>query len=120
MPTHARIKRPAKELAAIKRLHSLAPKLHIQANRIEFLCLAFAHGIDAEVRHYKLWDEGWEGLGERQWDDCFEMGDSEEVIAAVVASARAGGYLDAIKTYCNMPGAYERWLSYADRQAALF
>ena len=113
--------RPASERAVIDRLHKLCPKLHqAQSNRIEFLCLAFKHGLGAEIRHYTLWDEGWEGLGDRQWDDCFENGDADDVIAAVVTRARQEGFLDAIRDYCTVPGAYERWLSYADRQAGLF
>jgi hypothetical protein len=48
------------------------------------------------------------------------MGDAESVIAEVVMLARQEDFLDAIRTYCNMPGAFERWLSYADKQSVLF
>lgn len=113
--------RPADQRAVIERLHKLCTKLHqAQSNRVEFLCLAFKNGLGCEIRHYTLWDEGWEGLGERQWGDCFEYGDAEAVIADVVTRARKEGFLDAIRDYCTVAGAYERWLSCADRQACLF
>lgn len=116
-----KVYRPAAQRAVIERLHKLCSKLcQAQSNRVEFLSLAFKHGLGAEIRHYTLWDEGWEGLGERQWDDCFECGDSEQVIAEVVTRARQENFLDAIRAYCTVPGAYESWLSYADRQTCLF
>ena len=109
----------------VDRLHHLRRKIYRcgeegRKYRVEFLCLAFKHGLDGDVRHYRLWDEGWEELGERQWDTCFEMGDAESVIAEVVTRARQEGFLDAVRAYCNMPGAFERWLAYADKQSALF
>jgi hypothetical protein len=38
----------------------------------------------------------------------------------VVERARRENFLDAVRDYCTAPGAFERWLSYADRQACLF
>jgi hypothetical protein len=108
--------RSAEQRAIIDKLHRLCGKLGKERRyRVEFVCLALIH-----VTHYTLWDEGWEGLGERQWDTCFEMGDSELVIADVVERARRENFLDAVRDYCTAPGAFERWLSYADRQACLF
>lgn len=107
----------------IDRLHSLHRKVGMASGmkyRAEFLCLAFKHGLVDDICHYRLWDEGWEGLGERQFDTCFEMGDSESVIAEVVTQARKEGFLEAIQHYCNMPGAFERWLGIADKQQKLF
>lgn len=113
--------RPNGERVIIGELHRLCGKLHLaQAHRVEFVCLALQHGLDSDIRHYRLWDEGWEGLGDRQWDNCFENGDAEEVIAQVVARARQGNFLESVRRYCNMPGAYERWLACADRQSLLF
>lgn len=34
--------------------------------------------------------------------------------------ARQEGFIDAVCDYCTIAGAFRRWLSYADRQAALF
>ena len=113
--------RSAEQRAIIDKLHRLCGKLGKERRyRVEFVCLAFIHGLVNDVTHYTLWDEGWEGLGERQWDTCFEMGDSELVIADVVERARRENFLDAVRDYCTAPGAFERWLSYADRQACLF
>jgi hypothetical protein len=109
----------------IDRLHGLRRKIYLCGEqgfqgRVEFLCLAFRYGLGADIRDYQLWDEGWEELGERQWDTCFEMGDAEQVISEVVQRARAQGFIDAVREYCNVPGAFERWENYADRQGALF
>lgn len=111
------------ERKIIDRLHRLRRKVGLSDGikfRAEFLALAFKHGLVKDICHYRLWDEGWEELGERTFDTCFEMGDSEDVIAMVVIQARSEGFLDAIRDYCNMPGAFERWLGYADKQACLF
>lgn len=113
--------RSAEQRAIIDKLFRLRQKIYQErSHRVEFVCLALKHGLASEVIHYELWDEGWEGLGERVWDACFEMGDSELVIADVVERARRENFLDAVRDYCTAPGAFERWLSYADRQACLF
>lgn len=109
----------------IDRLHGLRRKIYLCGEqgfqgRVEFLCLAFQHGLGTDIRDYQLWDEGWEELGERQWDTCFEMGDAEQVIGEVVRRARAQGFIDSVREYCNVPDAFERWESYADRQSCLF
>ena len=120
MPTKTTSLRSAAERAVIVKLHRLSSKLGgARRHRVDFLCLAFIHDLVRDVTHYRLWDEGWEGLGERQWDTCFEMGDSEQVIAEVVARAKKEGFLPAIQKYCTAPGAYERWLS-CGKQAELF
>jgi len=38
----------------------------------------------------------------------------------VVTQARNEDFLDTIREYCNVPGAFERWLGYADGQMELF
>jgi len=86
--------------------------------RVEFLSLAFKHDLVDDIISYRLWDAGWEGLGERQFDCCFEMGDSEYVIADLVQQARNEGFLDKVQAFCN-PEGFQRWLSYADRQLSL-
>ncbi len=107
----------------IDRLHDLRRKVGLVNGvryRAEFLALAFKHGLVDDICHYRLWDEGWEELGERTFDTCFEMGDSVQVIAMVVTQAKNERFLDAIRDYCNMPGAFERWLGYANKQPDLF
>lgn len=107
----------------IDKLHGLRRKVGMSngiKHRVEFLTLAFKHGLVKDICQYRLWDEGWDGLGERTFDTCFEMGDSDEVIAMVVTQARSEGFLDVIQHYCNVPGSFERWLEYADKQQKLF
>ena len=110
---------------AIDRLHKLIHKVYQpgeegRAFRVEFVCVALANGIEDEIISYQLWDEGWEGLGERQWDCCFEMDDAERVIADVVIRARKGGFLSAVRDYCGTQAVFDRWLGYSDKQAVLF
>lgn len=120
MPKKSTFPRSAAERFAINKLHRLTSKLGSERQyRVDFLCIAFKHDLVRDVTCYRLWDEGWEGLGERQWDDCFEMGDYEEVVAEVVARAKVEGFLAAIQKYCTVPGAFERWLSY-EKQGELF
>ena len=57
-------------------------------------------------------------LGERQFDTCFEIGDSEEVIAELIRTARKEGFIDSIKNWCGNE-SFARWCSYADRQGEL-
>jgi hypothetical protein len=122
--SYARV-RDSEQPKVIDRLFWLRRRIYQYGNaglqhRIEFLCLAFKHDLVWDICHFRLWDEGWEELGERQWDTCFEMGDSERVIPGAVTLARQESYIDAIRDYCTTAGAFERWLRYADRQAALF
>lgn len=86
--------------------------------RVEFLSLAYKHDLVGDITGYRLWDAGWEGLGERQFDTCFEMGDSQYVIADLIQRARKEGFLGNIETECG-PETFQRWLSYADRQLSL-
>lgn len=107
------------ELAPIYRsLHGLTTKLHHFKARVEFLRLAFKHGLVSQITRYELWDR-YEGLGERQFDTCFEMGDSEDVIAELITVARKEGFIDSIRIWCGGE-SFDRWCSYADRQGQLF
>lgn len=85
--------------------------------RVEFMSLAIKHDLVDDIASYSLWDAGYEGLGERSVDTCFEMGDSEEVIAELIKKARAEGFISAVSGFAG--SCFERWCSYADRQASL-
>ncbi|WP_421526904.1 hypothetical protein [Pseudomonas brenneri] len=100
-------------------LHQLTTNLHVFKSRVDFVVLAFKYGVVSEIISYELWDRGYEGLGERQFDACFEMGDSEEVIAELIWTARKEGFIDSIKNWCGNE-SFVRWCSYADRQGELF
>ncbi|MGO4801140.1 hypothetical protein ACEN2T_17820 [Pseudomonas sp. W22_MBD1_FP4] len=110
---------PRSELTPTYRaLHGLTTKLHHFKARVEFLQIAFKHGVVNEIINYELWDR-YEGLGERQFDTCFEMGDSQEVIAELIKTARAEGFIDSVRIWCGAE-SFDRWCSYADRQGQLF
>lgn len=110
---------PLQVAAVHRKLHKLTNKLHHFKHRVEFVVLAFKHGLVDDITSYSLWDLGFEGLGERQFDTCFEMGDSEEVIAELITIARAQGFIESIKLWCG-EDSFARWCSYADRQGELF
>lgn len=100
-------------------LHRLTTKLHKFEARVQFVVLAFKHDLVDEIISYELWDRGYEGLGERQFDTCFESGDSEDVIAALITTARTEGFIDRVRSWCG-DESFARWCSYTDRQGALF
>lgn len=100
-------------------LHQLTRSLHLFKARVQFVELAFRHGLVDDIVDYRLWDQGYEGLGERQFDTCFEMGDSEDVIAALIKTAREEDFIDSVRMWCGEE-CFDRWCSYADRQGRLF
>ncbi|MEX6666852.1 hypothetical protein [Pseudomonas sp. W2-17] len=102
-----------------KKLLKLSRQVHKFNARVEFLVLTFKHDLVDAVVGYELWDNGFEGLGERQFDNCFEMGDSAEVIAELITTARHDGFVEKIQTWCGND-SFTRWCSYADRQGDLF
>lgn len=102
-----------------RKLHKLTTSLHVFKSRVDFVVLAFKYGLVHEITTYELWDRGYEGLGERQFDACFEMGDSEDVISELILTARKEGFIDNIRNWCGNE-SFDRWCSYADRQGELF
>ena len=102
-----------------KKLLKLSRQVHNFNARVEFLVLTFKHDLVDVVVGYELWDNGFEGLGERQFDSCFEMGDSAEVIAELITTARRDGFVEKIRIWCGND-SFARWSSYADRQGDLF
>lgn len=85
--------------------------------RVEFVQVAYRFGLVRQLQSYALWDR-FEGLGERAFDTCFEMGDSEQVISHVIQDARRHDYLHAIESEIGDAKTFARWCSYADRQGA--
>lgn len=104
---------------AIDRLYSIRNKTHQFARRVEFACLAYQFDLSKEISNYSLWDAGYEGLGERQLDSCFEMGDAELVIHELLKDARAKGYTSRIKDAIG-DQCFARWEQVADFQGSLF
>ncbi|KPW75771.1 hypothetical protein, partial [Pseudomonas cannabina] len=91
-----------------KKLLKLSRQVHKFNARVEFLVLTFKHDLVDAVVRYELWDNGFEGLGERQFDNCFEMGDSAEVIAELITTARREGFVEKIQTWCGNE-SFARW-----------
>ena len=56
------------------------------AKRIEFLVTLFQSNLCQYVRSYELFDDY--GIGERDFDTCFEMHDGAQVVNAVIDAAR--------------------------------
>lgn len=102
-----------------EKLLKLSGQVHQFKARAEFLTLAFQHDLVEAITSYELWDCGLEGLGEREFDNCFEMGDAADVIAALITNARRDGFIEKIKAVCD-PESFAQWCSYADRQGDLF
>lgn len=102
-----------------EKLHRLTTSLDVFKSRVEFVVLAFKYRVVSEITSFELWSRGYEGLGEREFDTCFEMGDSEAVIAELINTARKEGFIDSIKEWCGNE-SFDRWCSYADRQGQLF
>lgn len=87
--------------------------------RIEFMRLALKYGLADAIRHHDLWDRGYQGLGERQFDTCFEMGDADEVGVAVLKAAREEGFLPEMQRLFSV-SSMEHWANKLDAQMALF
>lgn len=110
--------------AAIKRVYALRHAVGQTGKRgfnarVEFVRLAYRHDLVADITSYHLWDQGYEELGERTFDTCFEMGDSAEVIAELIREARQLGYVDNIREELGCDESFARWCSYADSQLSL-
>lgn len=105
--------------ALCKELLRLTRDLHKFEARVEFLRLAFRYNVADEIINYEIWDLGFEGVGERQFDTCFEMGDSQDVIAQLIRHARAEAFIENVQIWCGQE-SFEKWVSYADRQGELF
>jgi len=104
-------------------LHALRAKVGLPGKpgltaRIEFVTLALRHELVREIESYSLWDAGYEGLGGRTLDTCFEMGDADAVAAGVVEHARAHAYEDRARAQIG-EDQYARWALEADRQGSL-
>jgi hypothetical protein len=80
------------EITAVKQLQKIASTKSFRGTgkrgvnkRIEFLELLNKSMLLEKVRRYDLFDEY--KIGERTIDTCFEMGDSDEVIAGIITKA---------------------------------
>jgi hypothetical protein len=78
----------------IKKLRMMADGIWTlsRAERVEFMALAYRHHLVRSITTYELWKAGWEGLGEREWDRCVELGDGDLVIAELMQRARNEGF----------------------------
>ncbi len=118
MPDHLDRETAIKRLYALRRAVSQTGKRGFEA-RVEFVRLAYRHDLVADITSYRLWDQGYEELGERTFDTCFEMGDSAEVIAELIREARQLGYVENIRQELGCDESFARWCSYAEAQLSL-
>lgn len=74
-------------LQVIKQLQELKPQLDSASPkpRIEFAILVFKFDLYREFISYEIYDEF--GLGERDFDTCFEMNDGDVVVHGVMVEA---------------------------------
>ncbi|MAY34738.1 MAG: hypothetical protein CMN84_01425 [Spongiibacteraceae bacterium] len=87
--------------------------------RIQFMCLALKHDLVDEINDGSLWDIGYAGLGSRQLDTCFEMGDADEIGMAVLKAAREEGFVPAMQGVFS-ESSLKHWGDMLDTQLALF
>lgn len=88
-------------ITVCKTLHKLTTKLHVFNSRVQFLVLAFKHGLVDDIRNYSLWDRGYEALGERQFDACFELTSSP-----TFAAAQEGDSFSGVKPIARPTGSW--------------
>jgi hypothetical protein len=101
------------------RLKALLPQIHKQGElgrkaRVEFLKTIWLADIKSEVTGYAFFDVF--DIGERQYDDCFEMGDSGEVLNELVRLAKRSKNLKAaaLSIYSE-----EEWMRFETRAATM-
>lgn len=97
----------------------LSQKLHKDEARVAFLRLAFGHNLVHERTSYELLENGYEGSGERHFDSCFEMGDSQDVRGELIEIAEGEGFIEHVRLWCGEE-SFNRWSTYANRQTSLF
>ena len=83
---------------AILKLKRLKPKIGLAGekglkHRIDFIATVLIHQLKDELTSYQLFDE--HGIGERDFDTCFEMHDGELVIHGLVGLAKKNYWLKA-------------------------
>lgn len=86
--------------------------------RVAFATTTIRHDLHKALDSYAIWDAGFEGLGPRQFDTCFEMGDSDDVGAAIVNDARTHGYVDKVINNFS-ERVWGRWAAINDAQGCL-
>lgn len=112
------------QAAIIRQIYELRhtiyrPTSQGQKARVEFMRLTLKHDLVDEIRHHHLWDRGYHGLGERQLDTCFEMGDADEVGVALLKVAREEGFSHKLPALFSA-SSLEHWAQKLDSQLALF
>jgi hypothetical protein len=91
----------------LSQLQTLKPMLGTQfKTRVKFVVLCFTHKLTTSLVRYEYYDKY--GIGERDFDACFEMGDSSEVIQAVLK--RLGSSAQDIIDREMGQGSYQQWL----------
>lgn len=101
------------------KLVKMTPKLEDLKTRIEFLVLVITYGLGHELRNYALQDMGYDRLGARHFDACFEMDDNGATVAGLLARARADGFVDKLIADVGQ-AQYDEWCAKYEPQGTLF
>lgn len=110
-------------LSDVKKLYNLRSKIGLSGTagfraRVAFATTTVRCDLCKMLDSYQLWDAGFDGLGPRQFDTCFEMGDGDDVGASIVKDARTHGYAEKVKEQFS-ERVWSRWVSICDAQGCL-
>lgn len=94
-------------MMVLSQLQALKPDLGTSFNkRVKFALLCFTHELTRSVIRYEHYDTY--GVGERDFDTCFEMGDAIEVSQQIIK--QLGSSAQMIIDREMGQGTHSRWL----------
>ena len=85
------------------------------SSRVKFVVLCLTHQLTTGVVRYEYYDS--HGIGERDFDTCFEMNDASIVMREVIK--RLGSSAESIIDRELGQGTYQHWLD-IDPQKSMF
>ncbi|APD92062.1 hypothetical protein BM525_19460 (plasmid) [Alteromonas mediterranea] len=99
---------------AISKLKRLKSKIGLaddkgRKHRIDFIATVLIHQLKDELNSYQLFDE--HGIGERDFDTCFEMHDGDLVVHGLVALAKKNYWLKANMKKAFGPACFNDWVA---------
>jgi hypothetical protein len=94
-------------MIVLTQLQALKPDLGISFNkRVKFALLCFTHELTRSVIRYEHYDTY--GVGERDFDSCFEMGDAISVCQQIVKQLGSSAKMVIDREMGQ--GTYSKWL----------
>jgi hypothetical protein len=102
-----------KHFATLCKLKALLPQIKRQDQlgrdaRIEFVRTIWLAGILREVKEFAFYDVFQ--IGDREYDLCFEMGDADQVMDAMIAKAKRSRNLNAAALEIYPQDSWNRYL----------